>query len=296
MDIMERAYDLAAVAVRRRFAEQHPDRLAVLDSLNRRNVAVYSGTYDHVEEVLARLGVPFWRDPNPRRLAKAAVAFANCSAQPSPDLVSRAEGFVRDGGWLVSSDWSLTNVVQVSFPNTVRRRPGPHTGDEVVAVEPDRDSLWSEVVVVGADPQWWLETSSHPIEIIDPQKVRVEAASHELLVRYDAPAVSVRFDWHRGHVFHVISHFWMTRTRTPPRARYAGPSTDFLKVGMRLSDEGIEEVLSQVGLRAADLNFAAIQSAATSTELVAQLCIRAARCRENPSWLRRLWRVRETPR
>ncbi|NEO57050.1 MAG: hypothetical protein F6K54_30670 [Okeania sp. SIO3B5] len=52
--------------------------------------------------------------------------------------------------------------------------------------------MWSEVVVLGADPQWWLEASSHPIEILNP-KVTIEAASHDLLVRHKAPVVAVPF-------------------------------------------------------------------------------------------------------
>ena len=42
---------------------------------------------------------------------------------------------------------------------------------------------------------------------------------------------------------------------------------------MKLSDRGIEEVLEQGKIEPKTLNFARIQSAATATELVAQLCI-----------------------
>ena len=60
-----------------------------------------------------------------------------------------------------------------------------------------------------------------------------------------------------------------------PTLRHKGPCTDFLKAGMRLSDEGIEKVLQQAGIQPDTLNFAQLQSAATSTELIAQLCVRA---------------------
>ena len=146
--------------------------------------------------------------------------------------------------------------------------------DEVIAVEPSLNSLWSEVVVLGAEPQWWLETSSHPIKVLNFEKVRIEAASHELLVRYNAPVVAVSFDGGKGHVFHVISHFWCKRSRTPT-PRHQAPCTDLLKTGMKLSDERVEKVLHQAGIKPDTLNFAHSQSAATSTELVAQLCVRA---------------------
>jgi hypothetical protein len=275
MTEMEKAYQLAAAAVRQRLAEQHAADLEVLDQVRERDVSVFTGTYDSVQEVLRRLHVPFTLDPSPAKLS-GGIVFANCSSEGKPKLVQRVEPFVREGGWLVSSDWSLQNVVQAAFPGTVREKPGKNTGNEVVAVEPALDSVWSEVVVLGADPQWWLESSSYPIEVLDGERVRVEAASHELLVRYGAPAVAVRFDWERGHVYHVISHFWLKQSRVP-HERYRRSGTEFLKVGMRLSDEGIARAVKQAGVQPEELTFAALQSAATSTELIAQLCIHSRR-------------------
>ena len=88
--------------------------------------------------------------------------------------------------------------------------------------------------------------------------------------------LSARFDWHKGHVYHVISHMWLKRSRLPQKPRYRGPCTDFLRDGMRLSEEGIQKVLAKSKLAADTINFATIQSAATTTELVAQLCVEAA--------------------
>ena len=276
MASMARAYDMAAIALRQRIAEQHPDRLDVLDGLAKQDIAVYKGQYDSVEEVLRRLSVPFNFDPTARNLRKARVAFANCTGSAHRVLTSDSEPFAREGGWLVSTDWSLQSVIQPCFPNTIRRKSGRNSGDEVVAVEPNTDSLWSEVMVPGADPQWWLEASSYPIDVLDTERVRIEAASHELLVKYDAPVVSARFDWHDGHVYHVISHMWLKRSRVPQKDRYRAPCTEFLRDGMRLSEEGIEKVLAKSRVSADSIDFATIQSAATTTELVAQLCIEAA--------------------
>jgi hypothetical protein len=275
MSDMEKAYRLAVLAVRRRLKEARPEALEVLDGLQASDVSVYAGSYDNAQEVLSRLEVPFTLDPTPKKLSAATVIFANCSASPQAALVKNIEPLVSAGAWLVSSDYSLLHVVQKAFPGTMRRKEGPSTGDEVVAVEPWLDSLWSEVVVLGADPQWWLEGASYLIDIIDPQRVRIEAASHELLVKYGAPVVAARFDWNAGHVFHVISHFWMKRTRVPGRERYRRPCTAFLEEGMRLSEEGIAEVLAAAEVKPEAMNFATIQSAVTSTELVAQLCIHA---------------------
>jgi hypothetical protein len=270
MSEMAKAYDVAARAVRERFREQRPALLAALERLRKGDVAVYRGVYDSVEEVLKRLGVPFTLDPKDGG-AKAKLIFVNCGyadAGKSGWLRQRVE----EGAWLVSSDWALS-VVQGEFPGTLQRGTGS-TGDEVVGVEPNRGSLWSDVVVLGADPQWWLEGASYPIRIAPGAAVRVEAASHELLRKYEAPVVAASFDWGAGGVYHVISHFWLKRTRNPGE-RYGGPCSEFLARGMRLSAEGIGRVLKDARARPEAITFASMQSAATSTELIAQLCARA---------------------
>lgn len=272
MSDMGTAYKVAAVSVRQRFAEQHPEMLDILNRINQSNIAVYSGSFDKVEEVLKYLQVPYTMNPNTENL-NAEIIFVNCSTNYDNQLIKDLSQQVENGKYLVSSDWALGRFIAKAFPNTVKPTNNS-TKDEVISVEANLNSLWSEVVVLGADPQWWLETSSHPIEILNHEKVQIEAASHDLLKNYNAPIVAVSFDWGKGHVFHVISHFWCKRTRvlTP---RHQAPCTDFLEAGMKLSQEGIEKVLRETNIRANTLNFAQIQSAATATELIAQLCIKA---------------------
>jgi hypothetical protein len=271
MSNMARAYDLAARAVRRRLREQRPEQLEALEAVRPGDVAVFKGSYDSAEQVLARLGVPHALDP---KKLNAALVFANCSAQYSPTLLKGIEAHVRAGARLVSTDHSLHHVVGFAFPGTVRWDGKGGTGTEVVSVGPYVGSAWSEVVVPGVEPQWCLDGGSYPITVEGPEKVQVEAASHELLIKYGRPEVAVRFDWGAGEVFHVISHVWLKTTRAAG-PRHRGPCTDFLREGMRLSEEGIAEVLEETNVKPDDLNFASLQSAVTATELVAHLCARA---------------------
>jgi len=283
MSDMKKAYEVAAIAVRQRLAEQRPEELHVLNKLRKQDVAVYAGSFDRVEDILACLNVPCTMNPNASKL-DAQIIFVNCSSTYDKALIEHLSQRVNEGKWLVSSDWALGRFIEPVFPGMVKFT-GRATGDEVISVEPSLNSLWSDVVVLGADPQWWLEGSSHPIEVLSPDKVAIEAASHDLLSRHSAPVVAVSFDWGKGHVFHVISHFWCKRSRTPTQ-RHQGPCTDFLKAGMKLSDDSIDKVLAITPkgellriaqIKADTLNFAQLQSAVTSTELIAQLCIRAAR-------------------
>ncbi len=272
MTDMKLAYKVAALAVRQRLLEHRPQQLKQLNQIQTKQVAVYAGTFDQVEEILRCLKIPFCLNPN-AETTPAQIIFVNCSNSYSPSLANHLKKQVESGKWLVSSDWGLGHFIAPAFPGMVRWNHKT-TRDQVVSVEPSLGSLWSEVVVLGTDPQWWLEGSSHPIEILNPEKVKVEAASHELLTSYNAPVVAVSFDWGKGHVFHVISHFYCKRSRTPT-ARHQGPCTDFLKAGMKLSDEGIATVLKDAKIQPNTLNFAQIQSAVTSTELIAQLCLNA---------------------
>lgn len=274
MSDMKKAYEVAAIAVRQRLTEQRPEDLQVLNKLRKQNVAVYAGSFDRVEDILACLNVPCTVNPDASKL-DAQIVFVNCSSSYGKALIEHLSQRVNEGKWLVSSDWALGRFIEPAFTGMVKFT-GRATGDEVISVEPSLNSVWSDVVVLGADPQWWLEGSSHPIAILNPDKVTIEAASHDLLSRYSAPVVAVSFDWGKGHVFHVISHFWCKRSRTPTQ-RHQGPCTDFLKAGMKLSDDGVDQVLAIAQIEANTLNFAQLQSAVTSTELIAQLCIRAAR-------------------
>ncbi|CDN10887.1 hypothetical protein RintRC_2266 [Richelia intracellularis] len=269
---MQIAYNVAGLAVRERFAEQHTQALKILNSLVKDDIAVYSGSYDHVQKVLQCLQVPYAMNPDSKR-TKAAIAFVNCSGGYNTQMITKLSQQVQDGMWLVSSDWALGNFIAKAFPNTVTKT-NRTTRDEVISVEANLDTMWSDVVVLGTDPLWCLEGSSHLIEILNPELVKIEASSHDLLRRYDAPVVAVRFDWGKGHVFHVISHFWCNRSRTLTQ-RHHNPCTDFLEAGMKLSKDGIKKVLTKGNIKANTLNFAQIQSAATATELITQLCVKA---------------------
>lgn len=270
---MRRAYVLAAHAVRARLADQRPDLLTRLDALTGRDIAVVRGVHDSVQEVLACLEVPC-RVAAGFAPKKAAIVFGNCGwrAKNEADVTA----WVEAGGWLVTSDWAL-DVVQRCFPDTIGRGAG-QTGDEVIGIEPAADSAFSDVVVLGCDPQWWLEAASYPVAVYAPDRVTVEAASHELLQRFGAPAVATRFDWGAGHVFHVISHFWLKKTRQAD-ARHQGSAADFLRVGMRLDDDRVAQVFDAVGFGPDVIDFAAAQSAVTSTELIVRLCVDAVASR-----------------
>ena len=65
-----------------------------------------------------------------------------------------------------------------------------------------------------AAPVWWLEGSSYPIEVLDKKKVKVLVRSEELKRRYKHDPVIISFEWGKGVVYHMISHFYLQRSET----------------------------------------------------------------------------------
>src|SRR5262245_56017374 len=119
MSDMETAYRIAALAVRQRFAEQHPEDLAVLDRIEAGDVAVYTGSYDHVQEVLRCLNVRAIVDPQDR-VQDARIIFVNCSNSYDAARIRQVRSLAEDGKWVVTSDWALGHLIHEAFPGTVR--------------------------------------------------------------------------------------------------------------------------------------------------------------------------------
>ena len=65
-----------------------------------------------------------------------------------------------------------------------------------------------------AAPVWWLECSSYPIKILKKDKVKVLVRSDELKRRYKDDPVIISFEWGKGVVYHMISHFYLQRSET----------------------------------------------------------------------------------
>jgi hypothetical protein len=174
--------------------------------------------------------------------------------------------FVAAGGSLFTTDWALRNVIEPAFPGTIAFNHQA-TRDDVVRIEVrERDNPFLRGVLDdGGDPQWWLEGSSYPIRVLDPERVRVLIASRELGERYGEPAVAVIFRHGEGEVFHMISHYYLQRTELRS-ARHAQPAAAFAaEQGVALSSA---EVRQMAGLTLSD-----VESAASSARLFANVLL-----------------------
>lgn len=139
------------------------------------------------------------------------------------------------------------------------------TGDEVVGVQVNDPT---NPIVAGflpaaqhVDPQWWLESSSYPIEIVDPQRVRVLIKSNELNQKYNSYAVLVTFDCGKGNVIHMVSHFYLQRSET--RNERHKMSTEQFAIDINASEEVKAKAKTMP-----NLNYAQVQSSATSSAFI----------------------------
>lgn len=231
-DNMTSSYRIAQELFKDRLGKHSPETLRLLDEMHAANVVVVRGSYDHIEQVLDSADTPY-TPVHPEALDKAKlradqVLFVNCPGNLNDKGLRKLEGFVRAGGFLFTTDWALRHVIEKAFPGYLAYNDRP-TLDEVVRIEilDNDDTILQSVLDEQDDPQWWLEGSSYPIQILDPKRVRVLIQSKELKERHGEAPVFVSFDYGEGQVYHMISHFYLQRSETRT-ARHAAPSTDYL--------------------------------------------------------------------
>jgi hypothetical protein len=230
---MRKAYQIAQEMVRDQLREHDPEAAADLDDIHESDILVTRGNYDFIEDVMKQCGTPCTAI-NPDALEEASlrpdqVLFVNCPGTFQPRALRRVETFVREGGFLFTTDWALKNVLETAFPGFVEYNQNP-SGDEVVRVEilAKDDPYLATLLGPEDDPQWWLEGSSYPIRVLKPNDVEVLVVSKEIQARYGESPVLVAFEYGEGKIYHMISHFYLQRTETRTD-RHRRSSMEYMK-------------------------------------------------------------------
>jgi hypothetical protein len=193
---------------------------SALRSLERSEVLAVEGSYDHVESVLDLIGLRHERVSVKRltrtKLDERKVLLVNCSSEaPSEGSLERIRRFVKNGGYLLTTDWAIENVVRRAFPGYLEpvKKGGRNviTPDEVVLISAvlkmKRHFLLAGTAFSGG-AKWWLEESSYPFKVLKPDEVEVLIESDDLERRYGARAVAATFRYGKGRVFHMLGHFY----------------------------------------------------------------------------------------
>ena len=270
---MGKAYKISSKLVKDRLIQEDAMNARRLERLTRSDIIVIRGTYDHIHLVLKSLSIPFMEIDEQElknfKLNPKQTVFVNCANSNDPETGRILSTFVNEGGQLITTDWALKHVLEVAFQGYVRYNEKP-TADEVVRIEiVDRDNPIMKGFLdeeKDAEPVWWLEGSSYPIEIIDKEKVNVLVRSKEIGEKYGTDPVIVHFKYGKGNVYHMISHFYLQRTETR-NERQAAPAKEYAKT-KKASMEVIEAFEE-----AEDLDYGSVQSATTSAEFINRMII-----------------------
>jgi len=264
----QRAYRAGAKITRDRMAREAPDHARALGAVEAADIVVVPGSYDHVEQVLDALSLPY-TTVAPHALGGAALRphqllVVNCPGHIDDAAVATVREFVAAGGSLFTTDWALANVVERAFPGVIAYNQRP-TGDDVVRIEVGAhdNPFLDGVMEPGDEPLWWLEGSSYPIRILDPGRVEVLITSAELGLRYGEAPVAVLFRHGQGDVFHMISHYFLQRTELRGARQQAPAATYAVAKGVTPT---VAMAADLDGLAAGD-----VESAASSTRWLANV-------------------------
>lgn len=97
--------------------------------------------------------------------------------------------------------------------------------------------------------------------------MKVLVRSQELGKRYKDDPVIVSFEWGKGIVYHMISHFYLQRTETRSQ-RHMGSIIDYAEDQMMSSN--VKDQFAQAQMKTPALNYAQVQCASTSVEFVSR--------------------------
>jgi hypothetical protein len=229
--VMDRAYEVSIRALREKIRRDNPTEERQLQEISQTDVIVVRGQYDRVQDVLRAMDIPFTLVSAAQldriNLSPSQVVFINCPGKLSRKGIGQIHQFVEAGGFLVTTDWALRHVIEPAFPGLMRYNDKP-TRDDVVRIEilEGGNRFLEGLVSPGEDPQWWLEGSSYPIEILDQKNVEVLITSKEMAERYGEAPIAVTFNFGLGAVFHIVSHYYLQRSELRT-ARHEMPSTTY---------------------------------------------------------------------
>ena len=250
-DKMSTAYRVAQEMIKDKLKDVDEGMAAEFEELGQSEVIVSKGVHDYIEQVFNGIGLKH-NLINPQQFEKIdldpdKIIFINCPGSVSSKGLRNLVTFVEKGGFLFTTDWALKHVIEPGFPGYIKYNNRP-TNDEVVRVEilAEEDPFLQSLIGPNDDPQWWLEGSSYPIEIVNHKEVDILIKSKEIEKKYGESAVFVTFDYGKGKVYHMISHFYLQRAETrTARHKKSGTEYAYEKLNM---DESRAEKYKNMGI------------------------------------------------
>ena len=265
---MSTAYRVAQEMIKDKLKDVDEDMAAEFEELGQSEVIVSKGVHDYIEQVFNGIGLKH-NLINPQQFEKIdldpdKIIFINCPGNVTSKGLRNLVTFVEKGGFLFTTDWALKHVIEPGFPGYIKNnRP---TSDEVVRVDilAEEDPFLQSLIGPNDDPQWWLEGSSYPIEILNHKEVDILIKSKEIEKKYGESAVFVTFDYGKGKIYHMISHFYLQRAETRT-ARHAKSGAEYANEKLNM-DPYRKEKYMNMGID--DANLSDVEAAYSSSSIM----------------------------
>ncbi len=245
---MEQAYKASSKILEKRMAKERPKDLEILKKIKDSSIIIVAGSYDKIELVLDLIKIPYVLiephefsqiDLNPDQ-----ILIVNCPGEIQEGLEKIRE-FVKKGGFLFTTDWALLHILEKVFPEYVKYNERP-TADDCVGVEVvDKSNKFLEGLFnEDADPIWWLESSSYPIQILDKEKVKVLVTSKEMQEKYGEAPIVITFNYgDGGTVLHMTSHYYLQRAELrTKRHKMSAKEYAMKEVGLSETEADMDEL------------------------------------------------------
>ena len=266
---MSTAYRVAQEMIKDKLKDVDEDMAAEFEELGQSEVIVSTGVHDNIEQVFNGIGLKH-NLINPQQFEKIdldpdKIIFINCPGNVSSKGLRNLVTFVEKGGFLFTTDWALRHVIEPGFPGYIKYNNRP-TNDEVVRVDilAEEDPFLQSLIGPNDDPQWWLEGSSYPIEILNHKEVDILIKSKEIEKKYGESAVFVTFDYGKGKIYHMISHFYLQRAETRT-ARHAKSGAEYANEKLNM-DQYRKEKYMNMGID--DANLSDVEAAYSSSSIM----------------------------
>ncbi len=176
------------------------------------DVVVLESRGDHIQNLLGQLKIAH-RLTQASKLAEAAlhpgaIYVSNCTGEIEAKDVERIDWYVRAGGVLFGSCWSLTETIQRVHPGILRKlETNGDVLDNVVAFAVDPSSPYLKGAFgADAEPLYHLE-GSHLIEVLEPELCEVLIDSPQALERWGGGNLAATFRSGHGVILDSANHF-----------------------------------------------------------------------------------------
>tara|TARA_B100000408_G_C10303801_1_gene225791 strand:- start:894 stop:1769 length:876 start_codon:yes stop_codon:yes gene_type:complete len=266
---MSTAYRVAQEMIKDKLKDVDEDMAAEFEELGQSEVIVSKGVHDYIEQVFNGIGLKH-NLINTKQFEKIdldpdKIIFINCPGNVTSKGLRNLVTFVEKGGFLFTTDWALRHVIEPGFPGYIKYNNRP-TSDEVVRVDilAEEDPFLQSLIGPNDDPQWWLEGSSYPIEILNHKEVDILIKSKEIEKKYGESAVFVTFDYGKGKIYHMISHFYLQRAETRT-ARHAKSGAEYANEKLNM-DQYRKEKYMNMGID--DANLSDVEAAYSSSSIM----------------------------